>query len=525
MRGQMNIDITDKNTVKQLLYDINSFQNKKRKEKEWDAYQAREGALRQYVKSQLQELFPKNHRKMRQSDININKKVMDKIAKSYSMPPKRSVEKGNEAQDKALLDIYKFGNFNSAYRNFDLNYNQHKYSLFWVNYDLEKEKYYPQALKPFEYDVVRDQNTGELDCVILNYPDLEITTNGIKGSIPNEISDGLNQIIQESQFDSGTESKVYALWTKDNHVVAVFQKKEVRGTGKTVYEFSVTFVPIDGNPQNINPLGVIPFVYKQKGDSIDYPTANPLPEQSINFNVLYSDLMTAATMQGFGQAVLKYPNDAEIQELELGYMTAVKLPQSTLPDAAETDFKYVNASPDLEGQQKVYLTYLKQILSEHGINSSQAIAGDVESFASGLDRLIAQADVQWLIQENQEVYFDLENEVFNIVKAWQALIGKNVWADEQELKIVYPKPTILISDEEKLKNIKMLLDLRLKSRAQALQLIDPNISEDEAQEQIDELDSEGQEIVNSFMQSRDVSNNKNPQLNPVEQTEDDDQEA
>lgn len=502
----MKIDILNKDVIHNIIYEINSFQNKQRKEKEWDAYQIKEGMLREYVKAELKRLFPKNHSKMRVSDVNITKKVIDKISKAYSIPPKREIPGATEEVNTSLNNIYKNGEFNCAYRNFDWILNLHKYGLFWVNYDSDLDNYYPMSLKPFEYDIIRDQNNGELECVILSYPGIEITTHGVSGSIPASISDGINQLIQESQFDSGAENKVYALWNNENHVVVVWSKKKIVSATKVDYQYSVTYVPIDGNPNNINPLGVINFVYKQKGDAIDYPVKNPITDQSINYNVIQSDILTASTMQGFGQGVLKYPAGAEILEQEVGYMTAIKLPQDTTPDSKETSFQFENPSPNLEGWQKIILTYLKQVLAEHGINSAQSIDGETEKYASGLDRLIASADVQWIIQENQEIYLELENNVFEIVKAWESLKGNKEFTQFDEIKVIYQKPTVQISDSEKLNNIKMLLDMGLVDKEGALQILDPNLSVEQAKEKIASFNAPNEAVL------RLISNNK-PQNN------------
>ena len=486
----MEINILDQSVVQSIIFAINSWQNKQRKEKEWDSYQINEGLMREYVIAELKKLFPKNHRKMRTSDINVVKQVIDKVSKAYSFPPMRFIPESTPEINNNLNALYKNGKFNQAFRYFDQIYNRHKYALMWANYDAENDQYRPQALKPFEYDLIKDSNTNQVLCVILSYPDLEITQSGLNGSVPAEISDGLNQLIVESQFDSGSESKVYALWTATQHAVIVVQKKVTKTAQKTDINYAITYVDIDGNPQNINPLGKLPFVYLQNGDAIDYPVSNPLPAQAIQYNVLSSDLYTAGTMAGFGQAVFKFPEGSEIKDIEIGYMTAVKLPQSTIPDSPETDFTYVNASPNLEGQQKLCLTYLKQVLADCGITGSQSVTGENEKFASGIDRLIATADVQSHIRNNQEQYLDVENDLFQLIKGWESLKGNNEFEQYEEIKVIYEKPQVMISDTEKLNNIKMMIDLGLSNRWQAKQMIDPNLSDDQAKEQIAMVDEE-----------------------------------
>lgn len=492
----MNIDIRNPDIVKLIVNDIESPENKDRKKLEWDAYMCTQGSLKSYVQNRLSLLFPKHSKKMRVSDISISKKVIDKIAKAYSIAPIRSIESDNKDVQDEFATIYKDSCFNYSMREFDSIFNLHRQALMWVKFDENEQEFEPMALRPFEYDLVRDPNTGKVLCVILNYPDQEITMANMFNQTSNSVSDGVNQLITESQFDSGTQSKVYAMWTDEAHVVVVFTKKEIKDiAGGVKYQYAVTYVPIPNNEEMVNPLGELPFVYKQKTSASDYPVHNQITEQTINFNILYSDLLTAASMQGFGQAIFSYPENSEVRELEIGYMSAIRLPQSTEPNAPKTEFSYANANPDLEGQRKTYLNYLHNVLSEHGINNDQAIDGGVEKFASGLDRLIANADVQWLIQENQECYQEVENEMFDVVKAWNKLMGNNLLETVDDIKIYYPKPTIQISDTDKLNNIKMLLDLRLKTRAQALMMLDPNLSIDQATNEISEVDGASKKLV------------------------------
>lgn len=492
----MQINILDPNIVKLIITDIDGTENLERKRNEWVAYQATQGMLKDYVTARLQTLFPKNFRKMRISDIAVSQKVVDKLANAYCESPIRTLPGESKEAQQEVDKIYKQGKFNSAYQDFDEIFNLHRHGLYWVDYDYDKKNFKTSALRPFEYDLVRDPNTGEVLCVILNYPDQDITRRQLFGSLESQssMSDGINQLITESQYDSGTQSKVYALWTKTNHVVVVVKKKEIKNTQGTSVNYAITYVAIPNNPQNINPLGAIPFVYKQSSSAIDYPTFNPITDQTINFNILYSDLLTAASMQGFGQAVFSYPADAEIKELEIGYMSAIKLPQSMEPTAPKSEYKFENANPDLDGQQKTYLTYLKQVLSQHGITSNQAIAGDVESFASGLDRMIANADVNKTVQKNQTIYSELENEVFQLVRIWENLLGVNTFNNITDMLVYYPRPTVQISESEIIKNVIALLDAGLITKKKALMKLNPNLTPDQAEEELEELSEPVEDI-------------------------------
>lgn len=507
----MAINLQDINIIRTIIQDIQSNQNQESKRKEWDAYQCTQGLQKNYVQQRLSEKYPKNFRKMTVSDISIGKKITDKLAKAYSTQPIRSIQTEVETVKEEFDNLYEAIDMNSYMKEFDSIYNLHKRALLWIDYNLAEQSFKLWPLRPYEYDLVRDPNTGKVLCVILNYPDDLITRQNLYIDSGDEVSDGINQLISESQFDSGAESKVYAMWTDTQHVVVVVQKKTTKTATGNEISYAITYVPLPSNPEQINPLGMLPFVYKQQGFSVDYPTTNQVTDQSITFNMIYSDVLTAAAMQGYGQATLKYPDNAEVREIEVGLMTAIKLPQSTEPDAPPTEFKYEQASPDLAGHKDLALNYLQMILSEHGITSDQGISGGVEKFSSGLDRLLANADVSWKVEENQIVYKSVESKSFDILKAWLELLGNNIFAQAGKFKIYFPKPTIQITDGEKLDNIKKVLDMRIKDRVDALQMFDPNLTKQQAEDQIAAIDAKSQESMKSFF---------NPTAQNTDQTED-----
>ena len=129
---------------------------------------------------------------------------------------------------------------------FDQYYNLHRECLFWVNYDKFADKMIYMPLNRSEYSVIRNRDNGELMCVVLKYPDTTITSEA-------NLGDGRSDLINEGQGDSAADSEVYALWTNEHHVVVRLTQADKN--------INVTYVSFDDNPENINPLGVLPFVY------------------------------------------------------------------------------------------------------------------------------------------------------------------------------------------------------------------------------------------------------------------------
>jgi len=201
-------------TIKQIINDINADQNKQQKERDFKSHQMYSGNQREYVKSELEALYPESHKIMRVSNVNVLKKTVSKRAKVYKDEPRRVV---NGKDNENLTKIYKEGRFNGAYRKMDEGFNRSFTGLLWVqNDETQRGKFRLIYLNRFTFDVIINNDTLETEAVILSYPKSDVTS-----PISTMFSDGVNQLIAESQMDSANDATVYAMWTKDQHVNVV----------------------------------------------------------------------------------------------------------------------------------------------------------------------------------------------------------------------------------------------------------------------------------------------------------------
>lgn len=494
------LDITDLQVVTRLISEISSSEEIDRKRDSFNSYQIYSGNVIPYVKAELKRVRPKAWTSYTVSDISVSRMITDKLGCAYKQMPHRSVVNESDSNTKdddkteILQEIYFQAKADRQFKEFDRTLNRERHALMWLTYRLDKEKYELMSLQPYEYSVVRDKDFGDLKAVILQYPDSTITHEAQKG-------DGFSTLIADNQADSAAQSKVYALWTDTHHVVVKVYSREVRGARGKI-KVNVDFVPMPENPQMINPIGILPFVYISKDNAVDYPTTSPLAQQTVTFNAMWSELLTSANIQGSGQLIVKYPEEMQgkIDNLTHGLTSAIELPQSSTPNAAPTDATYISPSPDLNGQKDSYLSYLKLVLSENGIASSQGLDGGVEQFSSGLERLIAQADVQSIIQENQNTYYvHLEKHLFKILKAWEVANQKNRFADNDYLIVKFEKPKVMISDSEILTNIEKMFQLGIIEKWEMLQKIDPNLTDDEARDKLARIELERNERARGFL--------------------------
>lgn len=482
------LDITDKSVVQRIITEMNKTEDRDRRTYAFDSWRAYSGEIEDYVLEKIKTTRPKSYEGYTIANIALSKMIVDKLAKAYKEQPIRKIEDdSSQVKTDAYTDILKEAGARDQLPFFDQTTFLHKYGLLWVNWLKKEERYQMLALQPYEFAVIRDKNTGELECVILNYGNTVITS----GGAGTQLGDGMSDLIAESQIDSAAQSDVYALWTKDNHVVAEFQRKEMQTAKGTEIQLDVTFVEDPENKEMVNPLGVLPFVFYSQELAVDYPTKSPLYDQAITYNALMSEYLTASNIQGTGQMIIKYPEKFEgmFKRMTRGLLSAIKLPQSDNPDDAATEVDYINPSPDLAGQKEAVMTYMQSVMKEHGISAGSSI--DMESFSSGLERAIANANVDDIVMKKQEQLTEIEKKVFEIVKTYERVVfNSSTFSEEDQLNVTFKKPKVMMSDSETLDNLRKKVDLGIMSRADLIMALDPNKKREEAEAEVARIDQE-----------------------------------
>lgn len=464
--------------VSKTIREIESVENQDRKREAFKSYEIYEGLLSKYVAKRLAEMYPETYQFYTIADYSLLKKIVDKKGKSYKEKPIRRIT-GNDKDTAEYEALAKRSKLNRQLANVDKYYNQFKHCALAIFPDkmkevgIEKEvklKFIPMA--PYEYDVIKDAD-GCPKVYALSYPNLDVTRSTAS-------SDGVNQTIAEpTSEDAGGEVRSYVFWTDKEH--RVFKAK---GQGD---KFTIWEETIPNNPNGINPYGKLPIIEIPKTYSTDYPITSPLARQTVELNALLSIYLQSGSMQ-VGQLILKYPSNQPIEVVHQGIFTGMKLPQDTAADAPETDAKYISPNPNLAGHKDSIFTFLNLILDEQGISVSSGVkTNGTENFTSALDRIVANADVQNIIEDNQEIYSDLEAEIFEVVKAIYAVAGSYKFGADADLNVTFVKPKMLVTDGEMLDNLKKMKDLGIFSDAQVLQTYNPNLSEDEAQAMIDDI--------------------------------------
>lgn len=399
-----------------------------------DNFMIYEGELSKEVKKRIIKKYPQTHEDYTIADYNIHKKITDKKAKAYKVAPLRKLVTQSETDRlNSLLEDFEF---DSAMKLVDRYHNQYQHcALGIIRKRVEGRSIYSfWALQPFEFCVIRDSD-GEIVC----------------WAIPN------------GRDDNG---EYWTLWTDESHMKIYT---------KDFQSYSIVANP--GNEKNINPFKIMPFVYVPMDISGRYPLPSTIPEKAIEVNTNLSIYLTSGNMQ-IGQLVIKHPTKQQMGEVVTGLRVAMKLPQMG-GEQADTTAEYISPSPDLEGHKNSILLYMMLILDEGGITNTKIGDAEGQSFTSGFDRLIANADVQDIIEDNQSIYAKVENKAYRIIRAIHLADG-DISFSSPKLMITYQLPTIMLNDSEKLENLRKKKELGLWEEWELLREANPNLSEEEA---------------------------------------------
>lgn len=476
------MDLLNRRDITRIIQDIETQQNRERRENEIKAFEIYSGKLNYHVEQRLKELYPQTYKSFSIADLNLARKITDKRANAYKTSPIRTLD--NDAETELYSDMLKSMGMSQIWQQYDVYYNLHRYSCIWFNYIFTDEgpRLIPRPLYPGQFTrVVND--IGETKVFVVNFPTSELFD--FQG-------DGQDAFIQDSITDN--ETKRYAMWTEDQHVVVT-----VKEVGE---KFDVMYEDIPGNAEMVNELGMIPAVFTQDGDNAALPILNPITDQTIEFNQQYSVMLTGASVQTFGHLVLSHPEDQPVPgEIYNSLFTYSKLPQRSA--GPETRLDYLAPNPALDAQLKVIMNYGHQIITEH-LGESQNLEGS-NDFASGLDRLIAMSDLTNIIESNRELYAKAENDFYQLVKRFYEVTNSFTFRSD-ELSVQYPKAKPIQSESEILANIEKKLDLGLIEKHEALLMLNPNMSEDAAREKIEKINTEKINNLNTFFRGADADN-------------------
>lgn len=521
MKIQREDQILDIDYRKRVIKDIQGQENQFRKSEDLRRYriykdQTRVEVMRSLQRERLQEqtlALMQN----RSANISIGRKIVDKLARCYVGGVERKVvdDKGEvvkEEQDKydsltkmieANQKMKKSDRYRQLYKNAALQLVPERS----FRESTDEKKKFSVRLKvrpPFEYDVIEDSVNNEVPRVFIlsDFTDdtlrhsraATLPSSGLRSRILDSTGerfsvrdaflggDNMDQTIADSPADRGAGKKEY-IWWSDAYHFTTNEKGEILQ---------------DLSPEDFaNPIGRLPFINVAEDQEGNFwaQGGDDLIDGSILVNVMLTDYISIANIQGYGQMVIKGLNLPD--NIEGGPHKAIQLKVQDPEDPA--DVYFANANSPLESLAQMIFQYVAFMLSSNNL-SVTTISGDinVNNFASGISRMIENAEAIMAIEDKQKMFQDAERKLHEILVAWQNyLFDKGELEEKYEkigklkedlnvrVKFMDPKP--VITEQEKLNNLKIRKELGLNELFELVMIDNPDLNEDDAKEKVARL--------------------------------------
>jgi hypothetical protein len=447
----------------------------------------------------------------RSSNISICKKIINKISRAYSGGVIRETL---SAGAKLQIEVFeKKLSWNTKMRKTDKYLNLFKNTLVGIVPVISKiedeKKYYELAMKvlaPWQYDALElASNREKAECIIIS-DYLE------RSQIIGATGDGVDQTIADSPDDQNRDAHVreFIWWsnsyhfTTDEHgrILAIKSPQDLKN-------------PIMKNPWQT--------VSEDQDGSFWAQGGEDLTEGSILVNTLITDMFSIAYMQGWGQTVItggeQIPN-----KFAIGPHRALIIKYDKDNDP-KPEVNIQSANPPLDAWMRAIEQYVALLLSTNNLAPSNiSMKLDANTFPSGIAMMIEQSEHTDNIVEKQEIFKNVERELWKTVFLWQQLfLSANALTDDfAEIgKVIAPIDVSIkfnavvppVSEKEKLEIIKMRQELGINTMIELLKKDNPDLSDEEVEKKLLLIMKEKLEKMRASM----------PVINEPSQEEEDDE--
>ena len=474
---------------KALIDEIESNENKARKAEHLKRNRVYNDYQRDYVLEMLTREFSKaTVSDMRTvTSINLCRRIIDEMASIYKRKPERSFGFDNESSiHESIEKIYQDAKIDTHLKRANQKFKLHHQCCIQV---IPKDgKIQLRVLAPHQYDVVpMPENPEQAYAYIISsydksFADAEIRGNAdiqgnYYGSQNNQPSDGINQKIADE--DDYKVQKIYIVWT-----------------AREIIKLNEKGILLESNP---NPIGILPFIdiASEKDFEFWVRKGSDVTSFALDFSTVLSDVCNISRLQSYAQPVIVAEKLPEL--VKVGPQYILHLPLDPTRPEVRPQFEFANPNPDLKAALELQDKLISYFLTAQGI-SPKTISGtaDSQKYTSGLERLLAMIERFEASQTDIDLFIDVENSLYSIIRAWyNAIYNTDLldnkykfgqWDESAECSVKFLGPEIVQTEADKEDSIIKLLDAGLISKEEAIAEL-RGISIEEAKKVSSSIDS------------------------------------
>lgn len=437
-----------------------------------------EGTLKPFVLAALQaELSPTAFERAskRVAPINMLTKVVNKLSTLYNNTVIRTLKEENDV-DQEVMDWY-VENLRLDDRGKDSNkqLNLNKYTA-WEIYISEQDTTIPKlrVLPAHQFLVYSDDMEDPTNETVF------IKMLGTWNKQTDEIDQDGNPIYRQVQ--------IYKLYDNEQ-IIVVDSDKEIRRNF------------MEGNEDGVNPYGVIPFVYIRNSKYNLLPTedTSDVP-MTVLIPVLLTDLNYAT--QYMSHSII-YTIDADITNLSGNPDSVwnIKSDETELEEKGTTaKIGTIKPEVDIDKVIKLIQTQLALWLDSKDLKAQGVGAVEASNLASGISKMIDEADTTQAIKGQIEVYREAESSL------WLKIgVMHNVWveqgflsgtdidkrvSDKLKVNTIFEEPAVIVDEKSRIETIKLKEESGYTSYKAAIREANPELDEEELDALIEEIEQD-----------------------------------
>lgn len=497
-------EVLELGSIKKIIQEINEEEEVARRANAKKRHEIYLDGGKEYLIEQIRREFNEDAvKEMRLCPINILKKIVTKKASIYKQPPVRKTELES---DQALMDFYveqlSFDQLMmKAHRYYHLFSNTAMYFVPDMDGNIKG-----LVVPPFLYSIVPNKiDQTQVDMWVFNafIEEGEFIKNS---DLPSPTGQGWSSefglkkegdLLSSNEKDRGS-SRQYVFWSDLNHFTA-------DETG------AILFVDKgeDSEMQVLNPIAISPVINiaKDRDNQAWATQGEDVIDLSIAFQMGWTDLLTTTKHQSFG--ILTIISEEEPQKLTIGVNRAIWLKQN--PESSnQPSISYVQANPPLAETKDNLLDLLSLLLTTNDMpNNAMGGVNSVKNVNSGFQALIEMADTLEVIEQDKPVLRDVEKQAWDIISKWhnfmfdtaqlnEEAMSLGRFSDEFTVSIQYQDIKPIESEQERIANVEKLVALGLVTRKDALKKLYPDMSSEEIDAKLKEIDAESKARVGLF---------------------------
>lgn len=479
---------------REIIAEIKGSENQARKHEAYKRYLCYKDKTKDFVVEQLLRQFDQSTVEEMQycvSNISFVRKIIDKLARVYNNGVKREITGDEQASDN-LHGLEKELDFNSAIRLANKFMKLQKNLAFYVKPcpvtlpdGSQKYTIKLDAMNPYLYDVVEDyyDRTNPMAYILSDFdyaPTLYTTKDpayaGRAGSEIKGVNPQTNRqddLIADDPDDA--KLKGFIWWTPSYH----FTTDE---TGEII-----------SGPEIVNPIGELPFenfAIDQDGQFWARGGAD-LIDGSILLNSILTHNQHVAVTQGYGQFYMRGKNLP--RNIKIGPSKAILMEYQEGEPAP--DLGFATASPQIDALRNLVESYIALLLTTNNLSTSAVSSSLSGSTApSGIAMVIDKAESMEDVNDQRQIFIDNEPAIWRKINKWLGVYGDSLVDGlkglslpenfEENFVLIFNEAPIIVSEAEKLANLKARKELGIDSMVDLIMKDNPSFSIEQAEEKL-----------------------------------------